>query len=285
MRKCIAGSGIGVVFVLAACSGPKVDLGGQLAASRSTPSSDGGIAPSAGGEGLSAAKRCALVAPADAGGLGSQDAGADWSSIVGTWRGYVEAYSFGSGSDALVVVFSVQPDGGIKGTILFGNEPVPRPPTSGDAAYPPGTQGWGLGLPYEGFPYTAVQVLFDGTRLRFGAVGKELWKTWCALQTSYDWGPRDPGNCGCYPNWPGGGSNDVCQIQNPDTGELVPIACVLIGACGYGNVCDCTAGSCSVEMSMPGTIIDVRLTPGRLDGTITNLPTSPSANVHFTLSP
>src|SRR3979409_642992 len=29
MRNCIAGSRIGVVFVLAACSGPKVDLGGQ----------------------------------------------------------------------------------------------------------------------------------------------------------------------------------------------------------------------------------------------------------------
>src|SRR5688572_9769558 len=82
--------------------------------------------------------------------------------IVGTWEGYIENYSFISGSDAIRVTVTNANDTLICGTVVLGNPTTPPPVTDGNTAYPPGRfdppnllTGWdgtGLLLVYaEGF--------------------------------------------------------------------------------------------------------------------------------------
>jgi hypothetical protein len=251
-------------------------------------SDDGGSTVASGP--LSGAPLCTTPAPKDAGATSvPEDAGAI-DTIVGTWTGYVEAYSFPqSDSDAVVIAFTTGADGTIGGTVTFGNEPAPAPPTSGDEPFPSGFSGDvnSLPVPYEGFPYTATAVSFDGTRLRLGVVSRELWKTWCGFQTSYDWAPNATGNCGCLPNWPSMGSSDpsiVCDITDLDTGVQVPVSCALQGHCLAYPVCDCTAGSCTVDMTQPDVTIDVRLALSQFSGSIAGLTSSP-LNVYLMAAP
>jgi hypothetical protein len=278
MRRSVAVSEIVFAQALTACSGPTIDLGRQHL----------------GGSQGDVAKLCTVIATADGGsGAGPDDGGAGLGPIVGAWKGYVEAYSFSqSGSDAVVVVFAPQPDGTITGAITFGNEPPLAPPASRDIAYPPGASTHHTPWPYEGFSYTATELAFDGTRLKFGIVAQEVWKVWCSLQSSYDWAPGAPGTCGCLPNtWTSieTSDTDLCTAMSPGSGGMIfscmrMSLCGLLGPIGPGSVCNCVAGGCSADMHMPASIADMRLSPGRFDGSITNLTTS-TLNVHLTLSP
>jgi hypothetical protein len=284
MRKSIHPIAVGLALAVAACEGRVVELGGHEPAG----ASDGGP-PAATMETLSSAKLCTIPAPMDAGGSSaSDDAGTNLGTIVGTWTGYVEGYSFPqSGSDAVAIAFGVRPDGTIAGTVTFGNEPAPSPPTSGDEPFPPGPINAypDVPFPYEGFPYTATQLSFDGTRLRLGVVQRELWKTWCGFQKSYDWAR---GMCGCLPNWPSMGPTDPnasgCELTDPDTGAQVPFSCALAGPCSLYPVCYCTVGSCTVDMTYADASIDVRLASGQFSGSLTGLRMSP-LNVYLVKSP
>jgi hypothetical protein len=283
-----------VWLALAACSGPKVDLGGQPGGGTFVASP-----PITGGR-ISGAKACTIPATADAGnGLGPDDGGL--VAILGTWKGYIEAYSFRqSRSDAVLLAFAAQADGTIQGTITFGVGPTPPPLTSdvlvrdfsdaGPIAYlNPGE------APAEGFPYTAAQVSFDGIRLRFSIMPMEPWKVWCPLQTSYDRSASGRGLCGCLPAIgeeqcnpnvclvPGPCSPPVCRQKLLDTGQWVSLSDSWLELC-RGGVCSCTAGSCMFDPTPGGPAFDVRFTVGHVDGTITGLDAS-LHNVHLTLSP
>jgi hypothetical protein len=280
MRTSIHQAALGFALAAVACNGRVVDLDGN------TP--DGGTSSVASGS-LSSAKLCTIPAPTDAGALSVPEDARAIDTIVGTWTGYVEGYTFLSGSDAVVVAFTAAADGTIAGTVTFGNAPAPAPPTSGNEPYPTADVGdLNTAAPYEGFPYTAIQVSFDGTRLRLGTVHKELWKTWCSLQTSYDWAPSAAGNCGCLPDWPSMGSTDPnasdCVLTDPDTGADVPVSCALTAPCLIYPVCYCTAGSCTVDMTHADTTIDVRLASGQFSGSVVGLPLSP-LNVYLMQSP
>jgi hypothetical protein len=181
-----------------------------------------------------------------------------------------------------------QADGSVSGSLTFGTGSPPPPPPSANDTYPPGFSGGVYSVPfrYVGFPYTATDVSFDGMRLQPAVVSKELWKTWCGLQKSFDWGPSAPGLCGCLPNWDFMGSTldtGSCSINNPTTGAAAAIPCALVGPCHKDLICSCDATGCSVDMQNASTQLDVRLAGDKLDGSIAGLPQSP-LNVHLTRS-
>jgi hypothetical protein len=281
---------IGVGATAVACEARVVALGG-----RSTAILDAAAPTStAATVGLKSAALCTLPAPADAGtGAAASDggdAGAALGSILGTWTGYVEGYSFRSGSDVVAVTFAVLADGTIGGTVTFGSGSPPLPATSAAEAYPPGSDVLpSVPFPFEGFAYTAIGLSFDGTRLRLGIVQRELWQSWCALQTSYSGAPGAPSDCFCLPNWSSMGSTDpnssACWLTDPNTGDEVQVSCAQTGSCLIYPVCDqCVAGGCSVDMSHPDATIDVRLASGQFSGSVTGLPMSP-LNVYLMMSP
>src|SRR5258708_7537979 len=114
----------------------------------------------------------------DAGGASSGSSASSSGSAVssplnGTWQGYIESFQFADGSDTLAMTLAVQPDGSVKGTVVFGSKPSPPPPTNPDVGYPPGADLLGMGVAQpgffgEGFPYTAEKTSLDGGRLELG---------------------------------------------------------------------------------------------------------------------
>jgi hypothetical protein len=272
------------VVSLAGCQGHVLELvgsgddaGSTSGAGASTGASSGSASTDSYG-GIAGASAC-TVAPTpvpDAGGV----AGATLAPLVGTWTGYAET------SDNMTLVFTQQADGSVTGSLTFGTGSPPAPPTSRTDIFPPGFGGDvnSVPLPYIGFLYTATDVSFDGTRLQLGVVNNELWKTWCGLQKSFEWGPNSPWACGCLPNWPGMGAAGSCSLQNPATGAAEAIPCALVGPCSVYPICSCDATGCSVDMQNASTRLDVQLAGDKLDGSIAGLPTSP-LNVHFTRSP
>jgi hypothetical protein len=281
---------IGVVASIAGCEGRVLELGapGVGASPSSGASTSSGANTSSGASrstdsygGILGAAACKLPPSpaADAGGT----PGATLAPLVGTWTGYAET------SDNMTLVFTQHADGSVTGSLTFGMGSPPAQPTSGTDVFPPGFEGdvSSVPFPYIGFPYTVTGVSFDGTRLQLGIVTNELWKTWCGLQTSFDWGPLAPGMCGCLPNWSGMGSTigtGSCSINNPTTGAAEAISCALVGPCFAYPICSCDATGCSVDMTNSATKLDVQLNGNKLDGSIAGLSVSP-LNVHLTQSP
>jgi hypothetical protein len=284
--------------VCAACQGALLDVGsnnggGGVAASATSGSGVGGpTAP------IPGAALCTFVPDgggpgdaADASDASSGDAAAgdaDTAPLVGTWRGSVSYPSF---ARALALTFPSL--GGAE--VTFGNAPPIPAPTSGNMPWPPSPDGSAvevdLGSAYAGFAYSATNGSFDGTTLSFGIVTRQLLKQWCELQISYAWTGWGA-DCSCLPIWAGGvTAGNGCEVTNPDSGAQEPVSCALLQWCWLGAsnpsnthpaACDCTAGSCTVDMTTANMSFALQLTPGHLDG-VMYAPTS--APVHLTRAP
>jgi hypothetical protein len=282
---------LGMIGASLGCAGKVVDVGGGT--DEATPSSSTRpVADATDGGRIPGAPACTIPdAAVDAGTVLSADAGASFAPLLGTWRGYGEAFQLSSGSDVMSFAFSATPDGSLTGVVTFGAGSPPPPATNGDTAYPsPGTGGTVENpetfFPYSGFPYTATHLSFDGTRLTFGVSMGQLWKTWCPFQNSYDW--PGAGRCSCAPNWSGhADGNGHCFVMNPDTGAEDAIDCVLVEQCEIivnPAVCTCTISGCTAVLDAESATFDMQLSTGRLDGSMGGLAASP-VTVHFVPSP
>jgi hypothetical protein len=222
---------------------------------------------------------------------GVSDDGPSLSPLLGTWKGYVENYQFPSGSDSVAITFSQQTGGPITATVTYG-EGTPTPATDPNADYPPGTT-WGPAggqistFLLEGFPFTALNVAFDGTRLQLQTSANDAWTSWCALQT-----PTPDGWPMCYysclPRSGGGGNQDAgVTVTDPVTGQMTTVSFCKAWLCDLGpeHPCTCSATKCTADLSQPDTSLDMQLSPSKLDGSIKGLTNLTVSNVHFTLSP
>jgi len=196
--------------------------------------------------------------------------------FIGTWKGYVENYTFASGSDTVLVVLSpgVQP-GTLSGHVAFGNG---APPATFDPeeGYPPNGSKTFM---QEGFQFHVMEVVVTGSRLRFKLAHREQWKAWCKAQTSYA-DESNPGIFACVHNWAfnptGSDAGTDCYQTNPQTSEQVKVDCGKYELCRYGSgVCSCDASGCTVKL-IPGISFDLTHTEGKgvssLDGSIKELP-------------
>ncbi|HEY3819028.1 MAG TPA: hypothetical protein VGL81_17785 [Polyangiaceae bacterium] len=257
----------GFVCLAAACGGHTVNLGAG---------GDGGASP---GD--------------DAGGSGSSSGSAGSNPLSGTYKGYIESFKFPDGSDTVVLTLVFGDDGGVTGTVFFGDGPPLAPPMDPNVGYPPG-----LTVPPgptdEGFSFTVLGGSYAAPRLTLGLDLNELWKQWCQIQTTiYPWnnGAAD-GGCGpllhyaCLPN----GSTQtgaVCSYTACDETAPTTVDCGKLALCGGmgPDPCTCTATSCTVATpTQPGITFDMQLNAGALDGSETGIGNS-VLNVHLTKQP
>jgi hypothetical protein len=83
----------------------------------------------------------------------------------------------------------------VTGTITFGKDKPPQPPTDPKKIYPPPSRGeltdgaiytfpgpWLGSPPYPGFSYSLVSSYASGTLIHLAFVPSEVWRDWCALQ-------------------------------------------------------------------------------------------------------
>lgn len=259
------------VGALAACGARTMNLGsndgGETTAAPVSASS-----PDASYGGFAGAAPCTVPPVLDTDGGDRGDAGASLAPLVGTWTGYIETLPASSGN--LTLVFTAQADGSVTGSLTFGTASAPPPPVSATVLYPPGFSGDPNSepFPFPGFPYTAINLSFDGSRLQFGIVKYELWMAWCGLQTSYAW--SFAGQCGCLPNWNytilTTDDAGISEIALTGTGETEVVSYGLLATCaGPYSPCYCTAAGCSTDMETADSTLDVQLEANELDGQIT----------------
>jgi hypothetical protein len=135
-------------------------------------------------------------------------------SYQGNWDGYVEAYTFPSGTDRVRVTL----DANGNGQLRVGDADLLPPPTDPDVPYPPAA-----GQPdpprvdqlYDGIGYPIAGARIEAERIRFAVNTAATFSQWCGLQNSY-------AALGSYPLMytclPGGGG--LCPTTSPD--QCVP---------------------------------------------------------------
>jgi hypothetical protein len=231
------------------------------------------------------------------------------SLLDGVWTGYIENYMFPSGTNVVTMTLSLSGSfetfGGsltniVTGTMVFGSGKAPPPATDPNVDYPPGyglTPSGGPRTPPsvpppfagEGFVYTIEMGTFDGVSLRTGVSTVELWKTWCALQTSY-LVQVSPATYGCLPGSDGYGSpagvggSWTCSVTNPMTQAKVPVDCgkcfVLCNGPPPFRPCRCDANGCTVSWLASDATFDMAVSGSKADGTTAGQ--FGDHNVHFT---
>jgi hypothetical protein len=240
---------------------------------------------------ISCGGRSLDVGSNDAGGA-DRIVGASALNLVGTWSGSIDGFQFPSGSNAVTMTLIARPDDSVAGTLVFGNLPAPPPPTNPDVGYPPGVFSCTYGCTphasyYEGFPYTAHSLAFDGTELDLGIETLQVWNAWCQMQKSYPIPAPTEGGAPLYGCLPPGSFNydyinNACTLQNGVSNQ--PIDCAKGYLCSYESaysflgapsVCNCSATSCTSAAlygTTPGTgqsdvTFALRPTGGRMQGT------------------
>ncbi len=195
----------------------------------------------------------------------------DQLPIVGTWDGYIENLVWPSGSDALRVVIRAANASHVCGTVTFGQGTPPPPPTDPEVGYPPGYEQGGptptlQDALFEGFPMALLEGKATEFRLQFGATSRELWKSWCELQTSY---VTSTGLYNCLPEpseetfSPPSGCSEVTR-----DGTYLPLDCGKLALClTLYPVCTCSIDGCTVP-PYPEVRFDMRITGGAAQGSV-----------------
>jgi len=222
-----------------------------------------------------------------------EDGGADTNVVPGplgasrSWTGYIEQYTFASGSDAIKLTFSTDDHGNAVGTIVFGQGVPPAPATDPNVGYPlaflPAAQTMSIDGVYvsEGFDYTFDAGKLDGQRLQLTANLAQLWSGWCALQVS-----PGPGFGPCFTTSSGRlGATELaglqtCSVTNYDPAQDLQVDCGKLLLCTDERVCSCTTASCDVNRV--DAVFDLFLTGKTMSGSVkTPFRTGPVHNVHF----
>jgi len=232
-------------------------------------------------------------------GAASVDGGTGTSAEAGplgpseSWTGYVEQYSFPSGSDVIKLTFSTDDHGAVVGAIVLGQGTPPAPATNPDVGYPPdflhAAQTMSIDGIYisEGYAYPFDRGTFDGQRLQFKADLAQLWSGWCALQVSpaAGYGP-------CFMILSGQGGSIVsadlsmCTVTNPfGPGPMLQPDCgewlLCQGDDRSRSVCSCTASGCAANSSM-NAVFDLFMTSKTMSGSVqAPFGRSKVMNVHF----
>jgi hypothetical protein len=176
------------------------------------------------------------------------------SSYAAVWEGYVEAYTFPSGSDRVRLVLD---DEG-HGTITFG-EAAPRPmPTDGENPFPDldSTQVSFLlrGDFHEGLEHDIASALVEEERLRARTGRTNVYgDAACALQTPTGTGcEQDDCPYTCLPN------NARSFVQRDGrcfvAGDGAEVSCNILELCS--DVCECTSTECHARDPGPEITLD-----------------------------
>ena len=198
------------------------------------------------------------------------------ADISGTWKGYVENYTFRDKSNAITLRIVSGPNG-ITGHATFGMSPLTPRVTNPTVGYPPGIDP-DLTVAYPGFPFTMEEASLEGSRLQFDISRAEIWKTWCEAQAPIA-DEMNVGSYGCAHNW-ATNYGATCSQLDPMTMQWVPIDCGRLRLCAPGSLCQCTAKACGVILR-GGIHFDVNVNVPMADGSVSGLDTD-LHNIHLT---
>ncbi len=122
------------------------------------------------------------VCATDQGGCGAVTAVLS-QAVAGDWTGYLEDFSFPSGSDAIKISIAVAPDGALSGQVVLGAGSAPPTATDPDVAWPQGVSAASVRYGLEGASYDALNILWEANRLKFSI---SLYSPWAAVVRAAD---------------------------------------------------------------------------------------------------
>jgi hypothetical protein len=167
-------------------------------------------------------------------------------SYAAAWDGYVEAYTFPSGTDRVRV--TLDEDG--NGWLQIGAGDELAPPTDPDVVWPEAAVDDSSGkpmvmdrAPLEGIRYPVTGAVVEEERIRLSIDLYDAFEPWCALQTPVLHANETPAAYGCSWNAGFGMNGDSCTVTTAQ-GEEIPIDCGKAVLCASG-VCACDETACS----------------------------------------
>jgi len=191
------------------------------------------------------------------------------SDYAATWDGYAEAFQFEDGTDRVRVTISL--DG--HGTVQVGDWPLTPPPTDPSVGYPAAPWKWNtvwgrVGEELKpGFRFEISQTRVDTARLRFGVDYHDMYREWCAMQSSHPMAPAGETST-CLPDWYNTVPSDdgtSCAVTDGLGQPVSGVDCVQVLVCQIPNptwLCPCDAGGCAVPSPANG------IAPIQIDGAL-----------------
>ena len=177
--------------------------------------------------------------------------GSSLTDYAGTWEGYVEAYEWRDGTDAVRLSLDAAGDG----TLEVGDS-APLPPPDADHGYPPTNEEVGplSGAPqglFPGFSYPIEGAVLEGHRIRLSLWSREIFRDWCELLPPVlDTNHTEEVLYRCLPNVGFSGGEDGCFLGPDET----PIDCAKL-ACV--DTCFCDETSCRVAEGSGETDVEL----------------------------
>lgn len=195
------------------------------------------------------------------------------AEVAGTWKGYLESFTFPSGSDTITINILAPAGGFATANVVFGDVAAPPPPTDPDVAWPD-EDIVSHQTALEGWPYVAHNLSYESPRLRFTISRYSPWQDWCALQTPV---PNPELGYACVPALAIRDTNGqlVHDAQGKcllNTTPAMPVDCAKAAPLCMGTppLCQCTMTECHA-WEIPAVTFDIALRNGIGDGS-TNLP-------------
>jgi hypothetical protein len=271
---------VGATTFVVGCTGQSLDLG-----SNADPQADGGVSGSRvavqdGGASDATVGTTGIAATADA-------SASVPTAANGAWTGYIENWTFPSGSDALMLGLASEPDGGLTGYAIFGGLPFYSAPTDPSVGYPNTLPDAGyVSNSLEGFRYTLLDPTMAAGHLRATVDPNELYAQWCAIQPPTPQGTLEGGVPVAYSCFPPPTSTP-CAPQFTDgcytlpDGGVVPNNHLKLVLCLELGACNCTAAGCAGAPSTSLVVLDVQTDGANATGTV-QLPAGSPHNVYLT---
>lgn len=193
--------------------------------------------------------------PTGAAGTGAAGAGPDGTL---SWSGRLESYAFQSGSHAVELTYSIDGDGRVVGTIVFGQgTPAARDQSRRGVSarrphdlwrrgrrIPRGLPLLLLGRPaiqpaaLSGWDFTGVEGLVRAADVLLSdrvCVPSEI------SRTNYEVNPN------------------TCEVAGPNPNQWTPVDCEKAGLCLHSHPCECDATSCHAATKTWGPSFDLRI--------------------------
>ncbi|HEX5101056.1 MAG TPA: hypothetical protein VFV94_16210 [Polyangiaceae bacterium] len=257
MSRALRRKPLASALVLLACAGQHLDVGND------PPAEDTGVSGTGGGSGGTGAVMVGNGGSQLSGGgtAGTPPPSIEWPSqtgcdtdpayqdLLGTWQGQLEDFYL-QRIRPLTLVINGASSHGMCGSLKWGDGEAPPPATDPSAAYPSpnvydvmgygGSPGYS---PLDGVTYTIVQGAVRDRSVRLSIGPRELWRSWCELQTSY---PIEVGYS-CLPysdvgySW-GPEPDGICTAGKRSFSNFACFICL-------AGVCECDERSCTASTS------------------------------------
>lgn len=184
---------------------------------------------------------------------------AQLGSYAATWDGYVEAYTFQSGTDRVHITL----DANGHGSFQVGDGPLLPTPTDPSVGYPAAlretSNSYGPGqyadMLYDGLAYPVEDTRVESERIRLSFEPHSAFTGWCEAQTPMLDPGATPAFYSCAPTgWSYNGT--TCTVSATGNFEE-PYDCGKLSICSYACACDAT--SCTSRTPYDAIELDAAL--------------------------